>query len=114
MKSFKNVKLFLLLTTYLFIVVTGSFHFHAYSFDLSGSLSFSSASESNQEVDFIGDGYKECSIEHFFQTINLDDNPTQFTTIELPESKPIFFSSFFNLPEKPFYHAYPLRAPPVL
>ena len=114
MKSFKNLKSYLLLTAYLFILIAGLFHYHSYSYELSGKTIFSSYSHGHQNNNFSDNISGICSLEHFFQSLNLDDQRFSSEEEKLLASKPFFIKYNFILPEKEFFTPHPLRAPPII
>ncbi|MFA6979768.1 MAG: hypothetical protein WC209_10630 [Ignavibacteriaceae bacterium] len=114
MKLLNKNKSNILLAAYLFIVVTGSFHFHSYSYNLSGDFSLATPVQSNSGTDFSDNASGDCSVEHFFQSLNVDTNYSISYSIILPESNPFCISSSFGSTHKTFYYSFPLRAPPVI
>lgn len=114
MKSFKNLKSYLLLTAYLFVLIAGLFHFHSYSYELTGETNFSVYSHGHQNSDFLDNISGVCSLEHFFQSLNLDDTRFSSEDEKLLKSKPFFVKYNFSLPEKDFFTPHPLRAPPII
>ena len=114
MKLLTQTKSNILLAAYLSIVIAGSFHFHSYSYNLSGTFSISTSIPDNLGSDFSDNASGDCSVEHFFQTLNIDTNNSISYSIILPESNPLCISSSFGSTYKTFLYSFPLRAPPVI
>lgn len=114
MKSFKNLKSYLLLTAYLFILIAGLFHYHSYSYEFNGEINLSVSSHGHQNNDFSDNISGICSLEHFFQSLNLDDQLFSSEEEKLLASKPFFIKYNFFLPDKDFFTPHPLRAPPII
>ncbi len=114
MKQLHQDKSNILLAAYLFIVIAGSFHFHSYSYNLSGTFSLSASVPNNSGTNFSDNTSGDCSVEHFFQSLNVDTNYSTSYSVILPESTPLNINSSFGTTYKTFYNSFPLRAPPVI
>ncbi len=114
MKQLNQTKSHILLAVYLFIVITGSFHFHSYSYNLSGTFSLSTQIPGNPGANFSDNTSGDCSVEHFFQSLNVTPNYAITYSVILQQSNPLFISSSNGSPHKTFYYSFPLRAPPVI
>jgi len=113
MKSLDQIKQYLLLTAYLFLVTAGSFHYHAYSLSSSGNTYFSLQENSKAVSDFL-DNSEICSLDQFFQSITSTNLFPLGINIELPLVEESLVTILPCIPIKIFNLSYPLRAPPTI
>lgn len=114
MKQLQQLKSTLLLTAYLFIAIVGSFHFHPYSYNLNHYFSLSESFPMNSGNEISDNVSGNCSVEHFFQSLNVDTALSIAFSVILPEASPLVISSSFRNIYNVFNTSFSLRAPPVI